>query len=98
MLGPYTSGMTKAIASVSEKFGVPMVEAEGASRSSFTQGYKYLFAVLSTAEQYMAMAIDLAAAKSDDLSKVRVAMAFEGDPFSMDVRAGVIHKIEKYGM
>jgi branched-chain amino acid transport system substrate-binding protein len=98
MLGPYSSGMTKAIAPVSEKFGVPMVEAEGASRSLFTQGYKYLFAVLSTAEQYMAMAIDLAAAKSDDLSKVRVAMAFEGDPFSMDVRAGVIHQIEKYGM
>ncbi len=31
MLGPYSSGMTKAIAPVSEKFGVPMVEAEGAS-------------------------------------------------------------------
>ena len=98
MLGPYSSGMTKAIALVSEKFGVPMIEAEGASRSLFTQGYKYLFAVLSTAEKYMAMAIDLAAAKADDPSKVRVAMAFEGDPFSMDVRAGVINKIEQYGM
>ena len=46
MLGPYSSGMTKAIAPVSEKFGVPMIEAEGASRSLFTQGYRYLFAVL----------------------------------------------------
>ncbi len=98
MLGPYSSGMTKAIAPVSEKFGVPMVEAEGASRSLFTQGYKYLFAVLSTSEQYLATAIDMAAAKSDDPSKVRVAMAFEGDPFSMDVRAGVVDKIEQYGM
>jgi len=98
MLGPYSSGMTKAIAPVSEKFGVPMIEAEGASRSLFTQGYKYLFAVLSTSEQYLATAIDMAAAKSDDPSKVRVAMAFEGDPFSMDVRAGVVDKIEQYGM
>ena len=98
MLGPYSSGMTKAIAPVSEKFGVPMVEAEGASRSLFTQGYKYLFAVLSTSEQYLATAIDMAAAKSDDPSKIRVAMAFEGDPFSMDVRAGVVDKIEQYGM
>ncbi len=98
MLGPYSSGMTKAIAPVSEKFGVPMVEAEGASRSLFTQGYKYLFAVLSTSEQYLASAIDMAAAKSGDPSKVRVAMAFEGDPFSMDVRAGVVDKIEEYGM
>ena len=98
MLGPYSSGMTKAIAPVSEKFGVPMIESEGASRSLFTQGYKYLFAVLSTSEQYLATAIDMAAAKSDDPSKVRVAMAFEGDPFSMDVRAGVVDKIEQYGM
>ena len=33
MLGPYSSGLTKAIAPVTEKYGVPMVEANGASRS-----------------------------------------------------------------
>ncbi len=98
MLGPYSSGMTKAIAPVSEKFGVPMVEAEGASRSLFTQGYKYLFAVLSTSEQYLATAIDFAAAKSSDPKGVRIALAFEGDPFSMDVRAGVMDKVNEYGM
>ena len=90
MLGPYSSGMTKAIAPVSEKFGVPMVEAEGASRSLFTQGYKYLLAVLSTSEQYLATAIDMAADSTSDPSSVKVAVAFEGDPFSMDVRAGVM--------
>tara|TARA_B100000131_G_C18110833_1_gene609561 strand:- start:1182 stop:2399 length:1218 start_codon:yes stop_codon:yes gene_type:complete len=98
MLGPYSSGMTKAVAAVSEKFGVPMVEAEGASRSLFTQGYKYLFAVLSTSEQYLSTAIELAADKASDPSKVKVAMAFEGDPFSMDVRAGVVDTMAKYGM
>ena len=98
MLGPYSSGMVKAIAPVSEKFGVPMVEAEGASRSLFTQGYKYLFAVLSTSEQYLATAIDMAAASTSDPKSIRVAMAFEGDPFSMDVRAGVVDKINEYGM
>ena len=98
MLGPYSSGMTKAIAPVSEKFGVPMVEAEGASRSLFTQGYKYLFAVLSTSEQYLATAIDMAAESTSDPSSVKVALAFEGDPFSMDVRAGVMDKIKEYNM
>ncbi len=44
MLGPYSSGLTKAVAPVTEKYKIPMVEAEGASRSLFTQGYKYLFA------------------------------------------------------
>ena len=61
MLGPYSSGLTKAIAPVTEENKIPMVEANGASRSLFTKGYKYLFAVLSAANQYLEVAIDLAA-------------------------------------
>jgi len=102
MLGPYSSGLTKAIAPVTEQYGVPMIEAEGASRSLFTQGYKYLFAVLSTSEQYLASAIALAAeqaaADGKQPSDLKVAMAFENDPFSLDVRAGVVADAEKYGM
>ena len=51
------SGLTKAIAPVTEKYGVPMVEANGASRSLFTKGYKYLFAVLAPANLYLDVAI-----------------------------------------
>ncbi len=101
-LGPYSSATTKAIAPITEKYKIPMVEAEGASRSLFTQGYKYIFAVLSTSEQYLASTIALAAemAKKSgkDPSSVRVAMAFENDPFSLDVRAGVLDDMKKYGM
>ena len=43
MLGPYSSGLTKAIAPVTEENKIPMVEANGASRSLFTKGYKYLY-------------------------------------------------------
>ena len=102
MLGPYSSGLTKAIAPVTEKYKIPMVEAEGASRSLFTQGYRYMFAVLSTSEQYLASSIALAAeiAKGNgkDPSDVKIAMAFENDPFSLDVRAGVVDDAKKYGM
>ncbi len=102
MLGPYSSGLTKAIAPVTEKYQIPMVEAEGASRSLFNKGYKYLFAVLSTSEQYLASAVDLAAevAKKEgkDPSDVKVAIAVENDPFSLDIRAGVMEDAEKYGM
>ncbi len=48
ILGPYSSATTIAAAPVTEKYKIPMVEAEGASRSLFNKGYKYLFAVLST--------------------------------------------------
>ena len=102
MLGPYSSGLTKAIAPVTEKYRIPMVEAEGASRSLFTKGYKYLFAVLSTSEQYLASSIQLAAEIADKAGKkrkdVKIAMAFENDPFSLDVRAGVVADIKRHGM
>ena len=102
MLGPYSSGLTKAIAPVTEKYQIPMVEAEGASRSLFNQGYKYLFAVLSTSEQYLASAIALAAEKAEETgmatSDVKVAIAVENDPFSLDIRAGVLEDASKFDM
>ncbi len=102
MLGPYSSGMTKAIAPVTEKYGIPMVEAEGASRSLFNKGYRYMFAVLSTSEQYLASTIALAAGVAESQGKspseVRIALAFENDPFSQDVRAGVMDDAAKFGM
>ncbi|HCX88543.1 MAG TPA: amino acid ABC transporter substrate-binding protein [Gammaproteobacteria bacterium] len=102
MLGPYSSGMTKAIAPVTEKYQIPMIEAEGASRSLFNKGYKYLFAVLSTSEQYLASAITLAAEKAKESGKepssVKVAVAVENDPFSLDIRAGVLEDAARYGM
>lgn len=102
MLGPYSSGLTTAIAPVTEKYQIPMIEAEGASRSLFNKGYKYLFAVLSTSEQYLASAVTLAAEKAKESGKqpsdVKVAIAVENDPFSLDIRAGVLEDAEKYGM
>lgn len=102
LLGPYSSGMTKAMAPVTEEHKVPMVEANGASRSLFTNNWKYLFATLSTSEQYLAGAIKLAAENADALGKepgeIKVAMAFENDPFSQDVRAGVLEDMKEYGM
>ncbi len=102
MLGPYSSGLTKAIAPVTEKYGIPMVEGNGASRSLFNQGYKYLFAVLSTSEQYLQEAVNLLAEKTKaaggDVTKLKVAVATENDPFSQDIRAGILEDAERHGM
>lgn len=102
MLGPYSSGLTKAIAPVTEKYKIPMVEAEGASRSLFNKGYKYLFAVLSTSEQYLAstvtLAADVAKKNGKDPSDVKVAIAVENDPFSLDIRQGVLDDAAKFDM
>ena len=102
ILGPYSSATTKAMAPITEKYKIPMVEAEGAARSLFTQGYKYIFTVISTSEHYLAPVIDLAAELAPKIGKkpseMRIAMVFENDPFSLDVRAGVVDAAAKHGM
>ena len=102
MLGPYSSGLTTAIAPITEQYKVPMVEGNGASRALFNKGYRYLFAVLSTSEQYLQEAINLAAEQAEvraqDPASLRVAVATANDPFSQDVRAGVMDDASRYGM
>jgi branched-chain amino acid transport system substrate-binding protein len=102
ILGPYGSGPTKGMAPITEKYKIPMVEGNGASRALFNKGYRYLFAVLTTSEQYLAESINLLAEefKKDgrDPSTAKVAVAVENDPFSMDIRAGVLDDAKKWGM
>jgi len=102
VLGPYSSGLTKAIAPVTEKYSIPMVEGNGADRELFQQGYKYMFAVLSTSDQYLREALNLAAeqatAAGKDPKSLKVAVAIENDNFSQDVRDGVVEDIERLGM
>src|SRR3954469_20641468 len=102
LLGAYSSGLTKAIAPITEKYKVPHVEGNGAARELFEQGYKYLFAVLSTSDYYLRDAVNVAAEVAQqhgrDPKTMKIAMAFENDPFSLDVRAGIEEAAKKHGM
>jgi branched-chain amino acid transport system substrate-binding protein len=102
VLGPYSSPMTKAILPVTEKYKTPVVQAEAASRSLFTQGYKYHFGIIATSEKYLSPVIDMAADFAKKAGKspssVKVAMIFQDDPFSLDVRQGIVDGIAKYKM
>jgi branched-chain amino acid transport system substrate-binding protein len=101
-LGPYSSPMTKAILPVTEKYKTPVVQAEAASRSLFTQGYKYHFGIIATSEKYLSPVIDMAADFAKKAGKspssVKVAMIFQDDPFSLDVRQGIVDEVAKYKM
>jgi branched-chain amino acid transport system substrate-binding protein len=102
MLGPYGSPLTKAILPVIEKYKIPLVQGEAASRSLFTQGYKYQFGIVATSEKYLSpvvdMAADLAKKAGKDPSKVKIAMIYQDDAFSLDVRQGVMDQMKKYKM
>jgi branched-chain amino acid transport system substrate-binding protein len=102
VLGPYSSALTKAIAPITEKYKMPMVEGNGADRGLFTHGYKYTFAVLNTSDYYLREAVNILAEQAKragrDPASVRIAIAIENDDFSQDVRDGIIEDARKYGM
>jgi branched-chain amino acid transport system substrate-binding protein len=102
MLGPYSSPLTKAILPVTEKYKTPVVQSEAASRSLFTQGYKYHFGIVATSEKYLTPVVDMAAEMAKkagkDPSAVKIAMIYQDDSFSLDVRQGVVDLIKKYRM
>jgi branched-chain amino acid transport system substrate-binding protein len=102
IIGPYGSPLTKAILPVTEKYRTPVVQGAAASRSLFTQGYKYHFGIIATSEKYLSpvieMAADIAKKAGKDPSTVKVAMIYQDDAFSLDVRQGVVDEIKKYKM
>jgi len=102
MLGPYSSALTAAVAPVVEKHKIPMVQANGASRSIFSQGYGYVFGVLSTSEQYLSSVVDLVADLEQKVGRspkeLSLAVVVEEDPFSLDVRTGVVERAEALGI
>jgi branched-chain amino acid transport system substrate-binding protein len=102
VLGPYSSGLTQAIAPVTEKYGIPMVEGNGADRSLFTHGFKFLFAVLNTSDHYLRAAVNLLAEHAKDVGKrpgdVKIAIAVENDDFSKDVRDGIAEDAKRLGL
>jgi len=52
LLGPYSSGVTEAVAPVAERNDLPMVVAHAASTSVYSHGYEYLFGTLTPVEFY----------------------------------------------
>src|SRR5262249_49846412 len=59
ILGPYSSPLAKAVLPITEKYKIPIVQAEAASRSLFTQGYKYHFGIIATSEKYLTPVVDI---------------------------------------
>jgi branched-chain amino acid transport system substrate-binding protein len=102
VLGPYSSPLTKAIAPITEKYKMPMVEGNGADRGLFKNGYKYMFAVLNTSDYYLRAAVTILAEEAKkagrDPKSLKIAIAIENDNFSQDVRDGVEEDAKKYGM
>lgn len=94
LLGPYSSGLTMSTSAIAEKYGVIMVEGNGASESIFERGFQNIFAVLTPAGNYTQSALKAAA----DQGAETVVVAYEDTAFPTSVGKGAINWAEEYGM
>ncbi len=96
LLGPYGSPATFADAAIAERYKVPMVDAEGAARKIFAQGYKYVFGIISPADDYAAAMLKAAETLSPKPETVAVLTA--DDLFSLEVANGARDWAEHHGL
>ncbi|HSB42871.1 MAG TPA: ABC transporter substrate-binding protein, partial [Methylomirabilota bacterium] len=61
VMGPYSSAVSEAVANVTEKYKKVMVAPLAATTSIFKKGRKYIFMVITPAENYLQGLIDMAA-------------------------------------
>ena len=96
LLGPYGSGPTRTASVISEKYKIPMVEANGAAEDIFNRGFKYVFGILSPGKMYLRGVIDMALAQDSTLKTV--AILVENDVFALEVANGAKEYAESKGM
>jgi branched-chain amino acid transport system substrate-binding protein len=96
LLGPYASGTTIPVSSVSEKYQIPMVEGGGASPQIFGRGYKYIFGLLPPADDYFASTITMLK-QLQPVAKT-VALVTADDAFDVSVAKGTKKLLAAAGM
>ena len=83
LFSPYSSGLTKAAAVVSEQNGKLMITAGAADDATMEQGFKMTYQLYTPASRYLTSAVDLLA-KLDPSAK-KIAIVNEKDSFSTSV-------------
>jgi branched-chain amino acid transport system substrate-binding protein len=84
VLGPYSSGITLAVAPIVDKAGYPMVTGGAAADKIWQQGYKNIFGVFTPASRYTIGMLNLAVIH--DLTTI--AIVYADDAFSVSVAQG----------
>ena len=96
LLGPYASGTTIPVSSVSEKYQIPMVEGGGASPQIFARGYKYIFGLLPPADDYFASTLTMLGQLQPKAHTVALVTA--DDAFDVSVAKGTKKLLAAAGM
>ena len=95
IFAPYSSGLTLAGASVTEKYKALYNSHGGASDRTFEQGYKYAVQTIVLGSRYHVDVFDMM--KKADPKATNVAMLYEDDEFSRSVKDGALQYGKKSG-
>jgi branched-chain amino acid transport system substrate-binding protein len=94
VMGPYSSPVTNAASTVSEKYKKLMMASLAATTSIWERGYKYLFMTISPAEVYLEGLVDLAVQRG----LKTIAVINEDTLFSKAAAKGTIELAKQKGM
>jgi branched-chain amino acid transport system substrate-binding protein len=94
VMGPYSSPITNAASTVSEKYKRLMMASLAATTSIWERGYKYLFMSISPAEVYLEGLVDLAVQRG----LKTIAVINEDTLFSKAAAQGTIDLAKQKGM
>ncbi len=83
LISPYSSGLAKAAAVVSEQYGKLMITTGASDDATMEQGFKNTYQLYTPASQYLAGAIDLLGKLSP--SAKTIAILYSNDAFSTTV-------------
>src|SRR5947209_9711942 len=83
LLGPYGTPATPQDEAIAERYQIPMVEANGATKSIFARGFHYIFGVLSPASEYAKVMLEAALALPRPPKTA--ALIYANDAFSKEV-------------
>jgi branched-chain amino acid transport system substrate-binding protein len=95
LFSPYSSGLSAPAAIISEQYGKIMLVAGGAEAKPFMLGNKYLYQVITPADQYLAGAVEVLAKHNPH---AKIAMVYSDDPFSKAVLAAAKQLALKAGL
>ncbi len=91
---PYSSGITDAVANVTERYKMPMITFAAASSVIWEKGRKYIFNTIDYAENYQKGAVYLA----KEIGVKRIAIIGEDSLFPRMTRKGVEKWAKKLGL
>ena len=94
VLGPYSSGITDAVANITERYKFPFVAHGAASSVIWDRGRKYIFNIIDIAENYQKGAMHMA----KDIGVKRIAIIGEDSLFPRMSRKGAEMWAKKLGI